>query len=75
VYSAMQLHENALYMHNTILHIKRCLGPTIDLALVDKVFIRTAACIHQCSRVYFAMVEVCISSEHVLQESWELHKE
>ncbi len=74
MYFALQLHKIALYMHNK-LRVRHYLGLTIDLALLDKVFIRPAAWIHQCSRVYLAMVEVCITSEHVLQESWEPHRE
>ncbi len=75
MYVAMQHHKNALYIRYETLHIRRYLGLTIDLALLDKVFIRTAACVHQCSRVYLAMVEVCITSDYVLQESWEPHRE
>jgi hypothetical protein len=75
MYVAMQHHNKALYVRNETLHIRRYLGLTIDLTLLDKVFIRTAACVHPCSRVYLAMVEACITSDYVLQESWESHRE
>ena len=61
LYFAMQLHE---------MHTRRYLGQTIGVALFYKLFISISA-IHQCNRVYLAMVQVCINSQYVLQESWE----
>ncbi len=58
----MQL-ENALHMHNEVLHTRQCLGLTISLALFT--FSLLECSLDQCNRVRLAMVEVCITSSNM----------